>query len=369
MDPVVVVGGGIIGASVAAHLSEAGLPVVLCERDTLGGGTTAASAAMFIWHQPVPDRTAHDLRERSWATYGRLVGDDTIEFSPIGGLYVAEDADGMADHRATAAELDSLGVETRLLATEDLERYGFAPEAVAGGLLLPEEGYLDPAGIVQHFVGEARTAGARVETGTPVTDVVVEAGRAVGVETDDGRVAASAVVNAAGPWAPALDGMAGVSHPLRHNRGPILVLDEGTDPPLPFVEFEDGHYLRGEGTRQVFAGRYGAPYDDAERLDPAAARGVDADFPLAVADRFDRYLPELADAGVATDWVGLRTVTPDARPLVGATDRPGYYVATGMSGLGVTLAPAVGDHLAAVVADDRTPDPDLREFLSPARFG
>ena len=158
--------------------------------------------------------------------------------------------------------------------------------------------------------------------------------------------------------------MAGVSLPLRHNRGPILVLDYETDAPLPFVEFEDGHYVRGEGRRQVFAGRY----DAAERLEPDAARAVGEDFALAIVDRFEQFLPDLAGASVVADWVGVRTITPDDRPLVGATDLEDYDVATGMSGLGVTLAPVVGEVLASVVADDRECDPAVRAFLSPTRF-
>jgi sarcosine oxidase subunit beta len=188
------------------------------------------------------------------------------------------------------------------------------------------------------------------------------------VEVDGERVRASGVVNAAGPWAASIDAMVGVSLPLRHNVGPILVLDHDANLELPFVEFEDGSYVRGEGRRQVFAGRYGVGYDDAERLDPAAARSPGEAFRLAVGDRLGTSLPGLADARVATDWVGVRTITPDGDPFVGETEVEGYYAATGMSGLGVTLAPAVGEHLAAVVAPDRAPDDAVRERLSPARL-
>lgn len=371
MDPVVVVGGGIVGASVAHHLREADVPVVLYERDALGSGTTADSVAMFIWKQTTPAETAHRLRERSWETYGRLVEDGTIEFSRIGGLYPTESAGRLEELRETAARLGEFGVRTEVLEPSELERFGLVPDDLVGGLHLPDEGYLDPAEVVQFFAGEARAAGARVETGSAVTNVFVEnrapGDRVVGVEVDGERIPASGVVNAAGPWAPTVDKMAGVSLPLRHNVGPILVLDHDLDLALPFVEFEDGGYVRGEGRRQVFAGQYGVGYDDADRLDLDAARGVDEAFRLAVGDRLETYLPDLADARVTTDWVGVRTITPDGNPFVGETDLDGYYTATGMSGLGVTLAPAVGEHLASVVAPDRTPDATVRGLLSPAR--
>jgi sarcosine oxidase subunit beta len=334
---------------------------------------------------------AHRLRADSWAFYGRLVEDGTLEFSRIGGLYPAEGADGLDRLGAAAGTLGEHGVRTELLDAAELERFGLEPDGLVGGLHVPDEGYLDPAGVVQFLLGEARAAGVRVETGTAVTDVLVGDGEAsrgsgagggaasegvVGVVAGGERVPASGVVNAAGPWAPSVDAMAGVDLPLRHNRGPILVLDHGTDPPLPFVEFEDGHYVRGEGRRQVFAGRYGAGYDAAGRLDPDAARSVEESFRLAVGERLGRHLPGLVDAGVAADWVGLRTVTPDGRPFVGGTALDGYYVATGMNGLGVTLAPAVGEHLASVVvadgrwtaSPDRPPDAAVRAYLSPSRL-
>lgn len=374
MDPVVVVGGGIVGASVAHRLGGADVPVVLYERDALGGGTTADSAAMFVWKAAPAGSShpAHRLRARSWETYERLVDDGTIEFSRNGGLYPAGSEAGLDRLRTVAGTLAESGVRTELLDATELERFGLAADELAGGLYVPDEGYLDPAGIVQFLVGEARDAGARVETGAAVTDVLVEDG-VVGVEVErdgDGeRVPASAVVNAAGPWAPSVDAMAGVDLPLRHNLGPILVLDHGLDIELPFVEFEDGGYVRGDGRRRAFAGRYGAGYDAADRLDPDAARSVEESFSLSVADRFERHLPGLVDASVANDWVGLRTITPDGRPLVGGTDVEGYHVATGMNGLGVTLAPAVGEHLASVLVPGRTPDAGIRELLSPSRFG
>ena len=374
MDPVVVVGGGIVGASVAHHLREADVPVVLYERDALGGGTTADSAAMFVWKAAPAgsSRAAHRLRARSWQTYERLVDDGEIEFSRIGGLYLAGGADGLDRLRADAARLGESGVRAEVLDAAELERFGLAPAELAGGLHVPDEGYLDPAGIVQFLLAEARDAGARVETGTAVTDVLVEDG-VVGVEVErdgDGEcVPASAVVNAAGPWAPSVDATAGVDLPLRHNLGPILVLDHRLDVELPFVEFEDGGYVRGDGQGRAFAGRYGAGYDAADRLDPDAARSVDESFSLSSTDRFERYLPGLTDARVVNDWVGVRTITPDGRPLVGGTDLDGYHVATGMNGLGVTLAPAVGEHLASILAPGRAPDAGVREFLSPSRFG
>jgi sarcosine oxidase subunit beta len=370
-DPVVVVGGGIVGASIAHHLSDSDVPVVLYERDALGGGTTADSVAMFVRKGAAlaeHAETAYRLRARSWEFYGPLVEEGVLEFSPIGALYPARSESRLDWLRGVAGTLEGFGVRSEVLESAELDRFGLVPDEFVGALSVPDDGYLDPGQIVQHLAGEARDAGASVETGAEVTDVVVEDGRVTDVEVDGERVPASGVVNAAGPWAPAVDAMAGVDLPLRHNAGPILVLDHEREEPLPFVEFENGQYLRGEGRRQVFAGRYGAGYDEAERMDLDAARAVDEGVRLALGDLFERFLPDLVDAGVVNEWVGVRTLTPDGRPFVGETGVEGYHVATGMNGLGVTLAPIVGEHLASVVAD-RTPDAEFRAYLSPSRLG
>lgn len=367
MEPVVVVGGGIVGASIAAHLGERSIPVTLFERGALGGGTTGKSLAMFVWHQSEPEKRQHRLRERSWDTYRPLVESERLRFERIGTLDVADSRTDLDAVRTARDRLREFGAQAEFVESEALAEYGLNPEELAGGLYTPADGYLDPAEIVQYFVGEARSAGATIETGTEVRDVVVDGDRVTGVETEDGAIEASAVVNAAGPWAPEVNEGAGVSLPLRHNFGPVLVLGKDAAFDLPFVEFPDGHYFRGAGRRQAFAGKFGAEYADATVVDPDHAHSIDHEFYLAVEDRIARWVPRLDEVELLEEWVGLRTITPDGRPFVGGTDRDGYFVACGMNGLGVTLAPEIGRHLADVVVDD---DPDRRtvEYLSPRRL-
>lgn len=366
MNPVVVVGGGIVGTSVASHLARRSVPVHLLEQNELGSGTSADSMAVFVWQQTRPDRTAHRLRQRSWDEYGRLVDEGTIDFERTGTLHVAHTQAELDAYRAAAEELRAMDVPATIRTPEDLADDGISFPSLAGGLYTPDDGYLDTAEIIQHFAAEARDAGAAVETGVEVTDVAVEDGSVTAVETTEGRVPASAVVNAAGPWAPFVDDLAGVSLPLRHNFGPILVLQSETPLSLPFLEFEDGYYLRPEGDRQVFAGRVGAAYEDASVVDPAHARSIDHEYYLAVEERLAERFTSLPSLDVVNEWVGLRTVTPDGRPFVGRTDVDGFYVACGMSGYGVTLAPAVGQYLAALVDGDDVDD-EFRAFFEPDR--
>ncbi|WP_435075404.1 NAD(P)/FAD-dependent oxidoreductase [Halorubrum sp. HHNYT27] len=367
MDPVVIIGGGVIGASLAFHLRSHPRPVVLYERDALGSGTSGDSVALFVWHQSTPDRSSHALRARSWEQYAPLIDDETLSFEQIGTLDVASDEAEADELRAVTAELDELGVEASFLGPDAVADHGLDPAAVSGAMWTPEDGYLDPSEIIQHYVREATDAGVTVETQTAVTDVVTEGGRVTGVETENGTRSAAAVVNAAGPWAPDVNEMVGVSLPFRHNRGPVVVLQKDEPFDLPFVQFSDGLYFRGEGRNQALAGNFGASYAEATRLSPTDARSVDHQFYLDIEDRIRERIPRLDGVELVNEWVGVRTLTPDGAPVVGTTAVDGFFVAAGMNGLGITLAPAVGSYLAEVIAGDAV-DADLETFLSPARF-
>lgn len=366
MDPIVVVGGGIVGSGLAYQLRDAPTDVTLFEKGALGSGTTAASIAMFSWLQSDPDRYTHDLMAEAWETYRSLVDRGVVGFERIGALTVAETPDYLEALRDAAAELREYGLSVEMRTPAELEAFGIDPTEVEGAIYLAEEGYLDPHEIVQHWVREATDAGVRVETGVEVTDVRVEDGSVTGVETTEGTVDAGTVLNAAGPWAPSLNGMVGVEHPLRHTYGRILVLQCAEPFDLPFVSFESGDYFRSEGTRQAFAGRLEKDYASAVREDPDAAHPVEDAFRRDVARNAARFLPVLEEAEVVNEWVGLRTVTPDKKPIVGPTSVEGFHVATGMSGLGVTLAPSVTAHLAEYVL---TGEPNATvERLSADRF-
>ncbi|PSP83035.1 FAD-binding oxidoreductase [Halobacteriales archaeon QS_1_68_17] len=370
MAPIVVVGGGIVGASVAFHLRNADRDVILYERDTPGAGTTGDSIAQFVTHQEDPDPTEYRLRERAWEWYSEHAAAGRFSFEQIGTLHAAGSPETMTHVEDLVARHRELGVDVELRSAADLAEFGIAPSAVEGGAYFPRDGYLDPAEIVQYFLGEAADAGVGIETGVAVTDVLTEGGAVAGVETSDGTVEASAVVNAAGPWSGRIDDMVGVSLPIRHTYGPILVLRADHEVRMPLTFFDEGYYLREEGRDQVFAGRFAVDYGNAHDLDPDRVHRIDQEFHLGVGDLLATTVPNLADADVTGEWVGLRTVTPDGHPIVGPTGLDGYYVACGMSGYGIVRAPVVGEVLADLVTDatDGTGG-EFRDHVSPDRFG
>lgn len=352
---VVIVGGGAIGTNLAAALGNRA-EVTLLERGRLGAGTTAASMAM-LHRQQVPV-SAYDQRLRRFAReeYGSL----DVSPTRIGSLSVAETEAFAAELREATERLNEERVDTRYLEPAELEEFGIAPSEVAGGMYTPEEGYFDPEELVAAFAERARDAGVSIRTGVEVTDVDPGEGVVAGNE----RIDADVVVNAAGPWAPEIDRMVGLEFPLRHTRGPILSLETGADRPEPFSLFERGLYCRSR-PEGLYVGRFATDYGEGERLDPDATLEVDDAFREAV-EGFASAVPAIEGAPTMEEWVGVRTVTPDGHPLVGETEMENYVVATGMSGLGVTLASAVGRLLADLLVDG-TRD-DLLEPLDPDRF-
>ncbi|MDL5361689.1 FAD-dependent oxidoreductase [Halalkalicoccus sp. NIPERK01] len=350
---VAIVGGGVVGTALAAALSDRA-EVTLLERGTLGEGTTAASMAMIHRQQPAPREYDRRLRDLSWARYEPHL--DDLTHTRIGSLYVAETEAAAERLPGAARTLTGFGIETEYVDPDELGEFGV--EVGIGGLYTPEEGYFEPDELVERFSARAREGGARIETGVEVEGI--DPGERVDVETTDGPVTADAVVNAAGPWAPEIDRLVGLEFPLRHTRGPILSVSS-PNPPEPFTLFERGLYCRSH-VEGAYVGRLVTDFAAGERLDPDEPRSVPESF-REEAREFAGAIPALAKGEVIDEWVGLRTVTPDGRPLVGETAVEGYFIATGMSGTGVTLAPAVADLLAdRLLGAER----DLLEALSPA---
>ncbi|MCL7416585.1 MAG: FAD-binding oxidoreductase [Halalkalicoccus sp.] len=355
---VAIVGGGVVGTSLAAALTErTGIDgVTLLEGGSLGEGTTAASMAMVHRQQPVPREYDQRLRELSWSRYEPHL--DELTYTRVGSLYVAE-TEPFAERLSEAApDLCEFGVETEYIEPAELSAFGI--ENGLGAIYTPGEGYFEPDELVEQFASHARKRGARIETGVEVTGI--DPGEGVEIETTEGVVTADAVVNAAGPWAPEIDKLVGLEYPLRHTRGPILSFDCPRTPE-PFTLFERGLYCRSHN-EGLHVGRLATDFEAGERLDPDEALSVPESFREEVGE-FAGTVPAIREREEIDEWVSVRTVTPDGRPLVGKTGVENYFVATGMSGTGVTLAPAVADLLAdRLLGTER----DLLGALSPARF-
>ncbi|WP_254767830.1 NAD(P)/FAD-dependent oxidoreductase [Salinilacihabitans rarus] len=367
---VVIVGGGIVGTAVAARLAGEGRDhaVTLLERSALGAETTAASAGMVLRASTDPTPLDAGLRGHARKRYDALREAGDLDADPVGALYVAE-GDAYAEKlEAAAASLRERGVRASYRSADGLTDLGVAAGVGRGGLYVPDDLAFEPTEIVDVLAARARARGADLRTGVEVTDVRVRDGRVVGVETDDGRIDADYVVNAAGPWAPDLNERVGVSLPLCHTLGPMVELEADRPVEAPFTILESRRYVRPVGERGAYVGEFLTEYVEGQRYDPPDLRLPPA-FRQAV-DEVDGIVPALAGATPVDEWAGLRTVTPDGWPIVGETATPGYLVACGPTGLGITLAPVLADVVAATIEAREPPEivAEAGRRLAPDRF-
>jgi sarcosine oxidase subunit beta len=367
-DRLVVVGGGIVGASVAYHLGgRTGDPVVVYERGDLASETTAASTAMVGVSGPDP---YHRMKEYGFRLYNDFFADPAADprYRQCGRLRVATSAAG-AERLAAVAGDGGRGTDAGRYANDLREfvpgdrlrdRLLVPPLAdVEGALYRPRYGHVrcgDGAvgarELALEFVERARDRGVTFETGTEVTDVRTDGDRVRGVETDGSdAVDADAVVCAAGPWNRALAGRAGVDLPLGHVPSPVFALE--LDEPLPYTlpvvkshESSVGLHPTGEGTVLV---TYTPDGRDADRDPGAVADGVLEECRETALRWAERLLPPLADARLREEWVGVGTSTPDGEPVAGWTGVEGLSVAAAPTG--VQYAPAVGRIVARQLAD------------------
>ncbi len=363
-----VIGGGIIGASIACALAERGAATVLCEAGPyIGVGSTGASVGgirqqfaephnVRLSQQSVAEFTAFEER------YGR-----PIDFVRNGYLLLATREETWRRLQRDVAVQRDCGVTTEVVQPEDVERFvpGLRCDDVLGAAFGPEDGFADPSAIAHGFAAGARRAGARLLLDTPVTGLVRDGARVTGVETPSGAIGAPAVINAAGARLADIARWAGVHLAARPTRRHVFVTAP-TDllartAPLT-IDLDGPCYFRPESGGVLFSGA------EEEPCGPDEEPPTDWSRLEAVVERVTHRLPRLAAARVLRGWAGVRTLTPDRTALIGpVASVPGFYVAGGFSGHGVMHSPAVGRIMADVVCDGQTDRCDLAPF-APERF-
>ncbi|GAA2614507.1 FAD-binding oxidoreductase [Actinomadura fulvescens] len=338
---VVVVGGGVMGTSIAFHLAEAGVDVVLVERGELGSGSTCKAAGGV--RAQFSDEVNIRLGARSleaFGRFGRRPGQE-IDLHRVGYLFLLSAAEDVAAFERSVALQNELGVPSRMISVAEAKR--LSPLIETDGLLAaafsPDDGHCTPESVVLGYATGARRHGARVLTHCELLDVEVGDGIKA-VRTSRGRIETSTVVCAAGAWSSAVGAMVGVDLPVTPLRRQIVFTEPMPDLPRPVpmtIDFATTFYFHGEG-RGLMIGM----------SDPDERPG----FRL---ERDDAWLPRLGEAmatrapgllevGLTTGWAGLYEVTPDHNALIG--EAPGvsrFLYATGFSGHGFLQGPAVGE--------------------------
>jgi len=363
---VVIVGGGVIGASIAYHLTARGMRnVLVLERDALGSGSTSKNAGGI--RLQFSSAINVKLSQRSLPRFERFrdeMGID-IAFQQVGYLFLITEEREVAPFERSLALWERLGVPARRVDRDEIR--AIFPELVVDDVLFGtfcrSDGHADPTSILNGYVARARAGGARFRERCAVTGIDVEAGKVRAVRAGDERIPCDTVIVAAGPWAAAVAAVAGVDLPIRPLRRHIFVTESapGLDHPIPLtIEFATSLYMHREagGILLGMADPRDAPGD---------SETVNWDFLPTVVERAMARLPLLERTSVRTGWAGLYEDTPDKHPILGRVDGvDGLIVAAGFSGHGLMHAPATGEIIADLVTDGRT-SPELME-LGLSRF-
>lgn len=365
---VVVIGGGVMGASTAYHLAQRGCTdvVLLEQQEFFGMGATGRCAGgiryqfsteinirLSLLSLPMLDRFEEEL--------GQPIG-----IRRDGYLFILTNEHDVEVFRHNVALQHSLGVGTEWLSGDEVRRRvpQLAADDVLAGAFHAEDGLADPNSVVMGYVNGARRLGVRAFTETSVIAIATANGKVAGVQTSRGPIACAAVVNAAGPWAAPISATAGVELPIVPLRRQIMTTTPLPEiaPDFPFVlDFAQSLYFHREG-EGILTGQSN-PHEQ-----PGFDQSVDPAWELAHMEAAVARLPLLAKAGRQSHWAGLYEVTPDAHPILGGVPQlAGYYVVGGFSGHGFMHGPGAGLLLSEVILDGEATTLDISS-LACTRF-
>jgi len=354
---VVVIGGGVVGTSVAFHLSRLGAKkVLLLERETIGSGTTAQSSGILRTHYSVRENV--ELAKRSWDVFNDFAAyvDDAEASCGLvrcGYLISAAAGDKLDPLRASLAEQEAQGIRLEVLsraqASELLPIASFDDAALIG--FEPDAGFADAYLVATSFARSARRGGVTIREGVCANRLLLDGPRVVGVATSTGNVACATVLSTQNIWTRELAAWVDRAMPVVPERHAVLALECETAPyTFAMPVFKDLAspgmlYCRSYGGRQMLVseGLVG------ERL--AATDTEQADVPLdyvaAVGEQVAARFPAYEAAGLASSWTGVYDVTPDWNPVLGRLPGiDGLVMGFGFSGHGFKLSPTVGRVLA-----------------------
>ncbi|HEV2665811.1 MAG TPA: FAD-binding oxidoreductase [Blastocatellia bacterium] len=363
---VVIIGGGIVGSSVAYHLAESGCAnILIIEREEKQGlGSTSKSLGGVRAQFATPINIQMSLYSIDLFSRFEEVTGQTADYRAHGYLFCATTDAHLKYLRENQEMQKSFGLKNaEMVSRDDIAK--MVPQMVAndiiGGAYCPSDGFVDPYGVLTGFAKRAKELGARIWLNTAVTGVKVENSSVTGVSTTRGEVSTRNVVNAAGPWAAGVAEMAGVELPVTPLRRQIVKTQRCDFLPAKFpmvIDMSTGFHFRREGEAILMAWP-----DDEETYGFKTA--FTHDFLEKILTRAVDRVPQFADLPVNPKqcWAGMYEVSPDHHAIIGpAPGVQGLFFANGFSGHGVMHSPASGRVTADLILGRQS-------FVDPAPLG
>ena len=351
---VVIVGGGVIGCSVAFHLAHLGWSdVVLLERDRRTSGTTWHAAGLMTTFGST-SQTSVEMRMYSRDLYGRLEAETGLGtgFEPLGFIELAADGDRLEEYRRVAAFNRMHGNHVEEIGPNEIEKlFPLARvDDIEAGFYLKQDGRVNPVDATMALAKGAQQTGVRIVAGVRVTGVATRNGRAAGVTTTRGAIEAEFVVNCAGMWARQLGDLSGVNIPNQAAEHYYLITEEmdGIPPNMPVLE-DPSHYGY---YREEVGGLMVGLFEPV--CAPWKVKGIPEDFSFGeIEPDWDRMgpfvdkaisrVPVIKDLGIKTFFCGPESFTADLQPIVGeAPELKNYFVAAGLNSVGIIAGPGLG---------------------------
>jgi sarcosine oxidase, subunit beta len=364
---IVIIGGGVMGASAAYHLAQAGLKnIVLLEKENFfGQGATGRCAGGVRYQFSTEINVKLSLQSLPMLERFEQEIGQAVSYHQCGYLFVSTNDKDANNFKLNVELQNKLGVDTHLLSGEEIRRR--LPlmrfEDAIAGTFNQKDGTVDPNSVVIGYINAAQKMGVQALTGVEVLGVALKADRVEGLATSKGGISTRRILNAAGPWSGQIGKMAGVEIPVTPLRrqmfttSPLKEIKYG----FPFViDFARSLYFHREGEGLLIG-----MSNQSEK--PGFVQSVDADFELANLEAAIARMPLVEKAQRASHWAGLYEVTPDAHPIYGGTHIKGFYICTGFSGHGFMHGPISGKLMSEYIIEGKFSSVDV-SMLDLKRF-
>jgi sarcosine oxidase subunit beta len=364
---IVIIGGGVMGASAAYHLAQRGVKnIVLLEKEEFFGQGATGRCAGGVRYQFSTEINVK-LSIASLPMLERFkeeIGQD-INYRQCGYILIATNEKDVTAFKHNVELQNSLGVETELLSGDEvrarlpLMRFD---DALAG-TFNPKDGIVDPNSVVMGYVNAAMKMGVKAVNRAEVTGIRVGGGQVVEVETSMGSIKTRTVLDTAGPWSAQVAKMAGVQMPLIPIRRQMFTTTPLPKVPADFpfvIDFAQSLYFHREGEGLLIG-------MSNQNEQPGFDQNVDEDFELENLEAAIARMPLVEKAGRASHWAGLYEVTPDAHPIYGSTPINGFLTCAGFSGHGFMHGPISGKLMTEYILDGKFSSVDV-SMLDLKRF-